>query len=110
MQERIGQPQAQPTPAPWPDGVIARYLTVAGATADVIDAMAPWRGGTGHNLRAACTGELCERTSHGPEFWFDAEENPRDDDDYRSAVRRLQADAQEHAEKCRAVSRPAVTG
>jgi hypothetical protein len=98
--------QTTPGTQPWEPGIIARYLTVAGATADVIDATTPWRSGTGHNLRTACTGELCEWTSHGPEFWFDAEENPQDDDGYRSAVRWLQVDAQSHAEKCRALPRP----
>jgi len=33
--DRNDQPTQQPSPAPWPDDVIARYLTVAGATVDL---------------------------------------------------------------------------
>lgn len=93
---------------PWPEDVIARYLTVGGATADVLDKTSPWQSGFGHNLSAACTGELCDWTSWGPEFWFGAEENPMSDSDYRSAVDRLRLGAQAHADKCRAMSRPAA--
>jgi hypothetical protein len=90
----------------WPEGVIARYLTLGGATADVLDGTSPWRSGVGHNLSAACTGELCDWTSHGPEFWFEAGETSMDYVPYRDAVARLRADAQAHAEKCRAMLRP----
>jgi hypothetical protein len=73
----------QPTPAaePWPDGVIARYLTVAGATVDV-------RGG-GDHASMTCLG--C-------------------DEGYASfGERRTRELAQAHAEKCRALPRPVVT-
>lgn len=82
MQERIGQPQGQPTPRtePWPDGVIARYLTVAQATVDV-------RGNSDH-ASMTCLG--C-------------------DEGYASfGERRTRELAQGHAEKCRALPRPAV--
>ncbi|GAA2441389.1 hypothetical protein [Streptomyces glaucus] len=94
--------------AEWPAGVIARYLTVGGATADVLDKTAPWRTGFGHTLSTACTGELCDWTRYGTEFWFDADEDPWGHDGYRSVVRRLQDYAQAHAEKCRALPRPGV--
>lgn len=90
----------------WPEGVIARYLTLGGATADVIDATAPTRTGAGHNLDAVCTGELCGWKSWGSEYWFASEQNPRDDDGYRHELERLQVNAQSHAEKCRAMPRP----
>jgi hypothetical protein len=85
--ERTDQPSPQPSPAaqPWPDGVIARYLTVGGATVDVADAGEEtyWR------YSLACTG--CPKT---------------DMDSNESSILRC---AQTHAEKCRAMSRPAVT-
>jgi hypothetical protein len=70
--------------AAWPEGVIARYLTVAGATVDTTDNGEDtyWR------YDNACTG-----CTHKDGFL-------RED-----AARR---DAQRHAEKCRALHRPTV--
>lgn len=68
---------------PWPDDVVARYLTVAGATVDL----------TGDALDAAgaCTG--C-KTTFADSAW-------------RAGNRaRARQWAQEHAEKCRALPRP----
>lgn len=106
MEHGIRTTHQPPSPAPWPEGVVARYLTVGGATADVLDKTSPWESGTGRNLGAACTGELCAWTSHGPEFWFDAGETPMSNTNYRNAVDRLREAAQAHAEKCRALPRP----
>lgn len=69
----------------WPEGVIARYLTVGGALIDILDNedAARWRYDT------KCTG--CP---------------------YKNAFTSEDAahrDAQAHAEKCRALPRPAVT-
>jgi hypothetical protein len=78
---------AQPNTEPWPEGTIARYLTVAGATVD-IDDRPHWH----------CT--ACPKTSvgeytgpFGTPFPLDA----------------IHEQAQAHAEKCRAMPRPAVT-
>ncbi|MFF4701406.1 hypothetical protein [Streptomyces chattanoogensis] len=90
----------------WPEGVIARYLTVGSATADVIDDTAPWRGGVSHHLRAACTGELCDWRGRDREYWFEADENPNGNDSFCHTLERLQVIAQAHAEKCRAMPRP----
>ncbi len=69
-----------PAAAPWEPGVIARYLTVAGATVDV-------RGG-GDSASMTCLG--CGES-------------------YSAFVeRRTRELAQGHAEKCRALPRPAV--
>lgn len=81
MPESTAVTQATPTPTPWPEGVIARYLTVAGATVDI-------RGG-GDHASMTCLG--C-------------------DEGYASfGERRTRELAQGHAEKCRALPRPAVT-
>ncbi|MYS15030.1 hypothetical protein GTW73_13850 [Streptomyces sp. SID4982] len=71
--------------AAWATNVIARYLTVAGATVDITDAGEEtyWR----YNL--ACTG--CSKTG-------------MDSDEF--SIRR---DAQSHAERCRAMPRPAAS-
>ncbi|MEH0631736.1 hypothetical protein [Streptomyces stelliscabiei] len=75
------QPQTSPRTEPWPDSVIARYLTVAGATVDV--------RGSEHSASMTCLG--CDEcyASYG--------------------LRRTRELAQGHAEKCRALPRPAVT-
>jgi hypothetical protein len=65
---------------PWAPGVIARYLTVAGATVDV--------RGSEHNASMTCLG-CCEGYASFGE-------------------RRTRELAQGHAEKCRALPRPAV--
>ncbi|MFF3891365.1 hypothetical protein [Streptomyces sp. NPDC001914] len=74
----------QPSPGtePWPDGVTARYLTVAGATVDV--------RGSGDNVSMTCLGCDLGYSAFG-----------------EARTREL---AQGHAEKCRALPRPAVTG
>jgi hypothetical protein len=73
--------QPSPDATPWPEGVIARYLTVAGATVDI-------RGG-GDHASMTCLG--C-------------------DEGYASfGERRTRELAQGHAEKCRALPRPEAT-
>ncbi|BBC35260.1 hypothetical protein SGFS_065540 [Streptomyces graminofaciens] len=77
-----------PRTEPWPEGVEARYLTVGGATVDITDDRAPhWRC-------TACTGtSVGEYTGpFGTPFTLDA----------------IHEQAQGHAEKCRALPRPAV--
>ena len=100
MQERNGQPSGQPTPEPWSDGLIARYLTVAGATVDITYAS--------HSglLAATCTG--CgdvERTDTGGLL-----SDPPEKEDARieKALPESRELAQAHAEKCRALPHPAV--
>lgn len=87
-------------PAAWPEGVIARYLTAAGATVDLTynDATA--------DIRAECGGELCHWSDH-------TNTEGRFDDTPEKAKERFdewlpiaQRHAQEHAEKCRALPRP----
>lgn len=69
-----------PRTEPWPDGVIARYLTVAQATVDV-------RGNSDH-ASMTCLGCGQGYASFGEQ--------------------RTRELAQGHAEKCRALPRPAV--
>jgi hypothetical protein len=73
-------PTHDPRTAPWPDGLVARYLTVAGATVDV--------RGSEHSASMTCLG--CDE-SHAS-----------------YVLRRTRELAQGHAERCRALPRPAV--
>lgn len=84
----------------WPEGVIARYLTVAGATVDITY--------TSHSglILAKCTGELCgwtERTSTGGMVYDPPEKESARVEEYLPGN---QLYAQAHAEKCRALPRP----
>lgn len=79
------EPVSTPWQLPWPTGCIARYWTVAGATVDVIDKGkdVSWR------YDVACTG--CP--------WKNAFGKLDGDEAHRQA--------QAHAERCRALPRPA---
>lgn len=93
MTHGTSTPQAEPTPQPWhervstpwqlpwPEGTIARYWTVAGATVDLT--------GSGNHVYARCTG--CP-FGHAPGMWWN--EN------------RAHELAQGHASVCRALPRP----
>jgi hypothetical protein len=70
--------------APWPDGVTARYLTIGGATVDLKDDEST----TGYVDGGECTG--CGHHIGWGRATFAREE------------------AQRHAEKCRAMPRPAA--
>ncbi|MBX9392252.1 hypothetical protein K4749_01225 [Streptomyces sp. TRM72054] len=80
MQQRTHTQPQQPSPfaAPWPEGVIARYLTLVGATVDL--------RGRDENTSATCTGCGERITLFGE--------------------RRTRELAQAHAERCRALPRP----
>lgn len=81
---RAAAPQVsqQPNTQPWEPGVNARYLALAGATIDI-------RESTGGHATAACQGCLYAWTGD---------------------ILTAHTHAQTHAEKCRALPRPAVTG
>lgn len=81
---------------PWPEGVIARYLTTGGATVDLTEINRDERGGGIYETRTNCTGCPAAERFH----W----EHGKD-----RADKTAHAWAQAHAEKCRAMPRPAVT-
>jgi hypothetical protein len=94
--------QAEPTPAPWPEGVIARYLTVGGALVDVSHDM-KLIDDTQPNLSIAhCGGEGCKASHH--ELWINY--GYREDNGSRGADQEVGKWAQAHAETCRALPRP----
>jgi hypothetical protein len=101
--ERTDQQPQQPTPGtgPWAEGVIARYLTVAGATVDITYAS--------HSglIVATCTGcGNVERTNTGGLLTDPPE---KEDARIEKALPESRELAQAHASECRALPRPAVT-
>jgi len=95
-------PQPAPTPTPWPEGVIARYLTAGNATVDLTynDDIA--------TILAVCGGELCHWTDHtNTEGRFD-DTPEKAQERFNEWLPIAQRHAEEHAEKCRALPRPAA--
>ncbi|MEU6016990.1 hypothetical protein ABZ826_23945 [Streptomyces sp. NPDC047515] len=96
--------------ATWPEGVIARYLTVGGDTVDLahMDRYYPTEDGIGEtrNLTfATCVGcHAAEEFSH----WRVVKRMTFDDEvrDLGAADTAARAWAQAHAEKCRAMPKP----
>lgn len=95
----------------WPEGVIARYLTVGGASVDLThgNRTYPTDDGIGENRNhttATCTGcPATEEFSH----WRAVKRMTFDDKvrDPEAAERDARKWAQSHAEKCRAMPDPA---
>ena len=106
---------AQPTPStePWEPGIVARYLTVGGATVDITHGNRTYPtpdgiGETRNHTGAACTGcPAAEEFSH----WRVVKRMTFDDKvrDPEAADSEARDWAQAHAEKCRTLPRPAVT-
>lgn len=101
-----------PWQVPWEPGTIARYWTVAGATVDLTHGNRdyPTDDGIGENRNhtlAVCTGcPASEEFSH----WQVVKRMTFDDKvrDPEAADDKAHAWAQAHAEKCRALPRPAA--
>lgn len=89
------------TATDWPDGVIARYLTPGSATVDIT-----FDHDRGY-IVATCTGERCG-------WWRLTDTEARTEDTQEEARERFEgwlpaskAHAQQHAEVCRAMPKPA---
>ena len=94
---------AQTAPsAAWPEGVVARYLTVGGALVDVSHDM-KLISDTEPNLTIAnCGGENCAASHH--ELW--THYGYRTDNGSKGADQEVGKWAQAHAETCRVLPRP----
>lgn len=97
------------TAAAWPEGVIARYLTVGGATVDITE-----RSGYMHRTDptetiATCTGcgkaEKVEWLQRAWNYTDDCMVDVLDEGGHRSGLK-MREWAQEHAEDCRAMPQP----
>jgi hypothetical protein len=96
---------------PWPEGVVARYLTAAWASVDVYDVATPSTDATKHTLTATCTGEGCdwglgwdEQGQPSRVYYIGPTDSPGR---YRAHLYDMKLCASGHAEECRAMRRPA---
>lgn len=98
---------ATSTTAAWPEGVIARYLTVGGATVDLTHRLTVVNPPEPFATLAACTAcPAREEFSHWQlvrGMYADREEHAPD-----AADEQARTWAQAHADKCRAMLRPAA--
>ena len=101
MTQGTSQPPQQPTPTPWPEATVARYLTVGGALVDISHDK-HLTADTKPNLSIARCGG-CGASHHEP--WRDY--GFRTDNGSRGADTEAGKWAQAHAETCRALPRPA---
>lgn len=99
------------TATTWPEGTIARYLTVTGATVDLTEQSGYY--GVTHPTEHLVTCHGCGQT-HSEEWGWDEFHQvfgtgPQPDFDAtgKSALPAARAWAQSHAERCRALPRPA---
>ncbi|MFD4220430.1 hypothetical protein [Streptomyces griseus] len=89
------------TQTAWPTGVIARYLTVGGATVDLTHRLTVHNPPKPFATLASCAGcPATEEVSHYRTNWGSEEHNPEAAD----ADARIWA--QSHAETCRALPKP----
>lgn len=101
------------TSTQWPEGVIARYLTVGGATVDITRVQSEryeslWSRGelvssVDVTFTLRCTGELCPVKER---FTRTYKADTVDDNSGGFDVEKLQRQAQSHAEWCRAMPKP----
>lgn len=82
-------------PAAWPEGVIARYLTVGGATVDL-------RHDYTGVADSVCSGCTTTHRSNG----YTGLPNPTVEQQDAAAIGAGRQWSQEHAERCRAMPRP----
>lgn len=91
--------QTAPATIPWPEGVIARYLTVGGATVDIT--LGAFDDDRYMEAVSACTGCPDQATR------YEERNSIQDSDTARRRVeKRAREWAQSHAERCRAMPRP----
>lgn len=98
-------------PTAWPEGVTARYLTVGGAFAELVERSGHTRYEGPTETVATCTG--CGDTwtfDWVCQVWSETAQQIVDDieDGGQSSTRKARAWARGHAEKCRAMARPSA--
>lgn len=107
----LGRSDQQPTT--WPEGVIARYLNVAGATIDITET-GPRDDSYPNATIAQCSGcpaDAAKNIDWNTRPYSYAISDPEDIPVSQAAVaaeREARQWAQTHAEKCRAMARPSA--
>ena len=97
------------TQTTWPEGVFARYLTVGGATVDVIERAGYFDYDQLTETHVVCSGCPATHTAEwGWSTWAAETGEPQKDFDEGGRVSTPKARdwAQSHAEACRAMPRP----
>lgn len=101
---------SQTTRTAWPEGVVARYLTVGGGTVDLIEQSGYYTTDKSTETHAACS--ACP-AKHTVEWGWDCSANqygnPQPDsfdEGGRYATPAVREWAQDHAETCRAMPKP----
>lgn len=93
----------------WPEGVIARYLTVAGATVDITEIERNERGGGVYVTAACCSGCPAAERFRWEDGFYESSSHWRsltDEESLQRAGDKAREWAQSHAETCRALPRP----
>lgn len=93
-------------PTRWPKGVIARYLTVGGATVDITPILSRRLGDPPYELKVACTGCPGSKTIGTYRTEYDRARYGREVHDPEGAERDARQWAQSHADICRAMPKP----
>ncbi|MCE7081189.1 hypothetical protein [Streptomyces sp. ST2-7A] len=103
--------QTTPTATAWPTGVIARYLTTGGTTVDITERSGHY--GVKHPTEHLATCHGCGET-HTEDWGWDAQHDafgtgpqPDFDPTGESHLPAAKQWTQAHAERCRALPRPA---
>jgi hypothetical protein len=93
----------------WPEGVIARYLTVGGATVDITERAGYTTSTDPTETVATCTGcGTAEKIEWTQQVWNHTTDRMVDEHDEggRRSTQKMRGWAQCHAEDCRAMPRP----
>lgn len=100
----------QTTSTAWPEGVIARYLTVVGATVDLTHRLTVHNPPQPYATLATCTAcPATEEFSHYRTNWSvgaSFNEDGGEEHEPEAADAQARAWAQSHAETCRAIPKP----
>lgn len=94
--------------ATWPEGVVARYLTVGGATVDITELHTLPPNPEPYATSAACTG--CPATKEAGHYRsvYGDYGGSWDEHEPEAAEQKAREWAQAHAETCRALPKPEV--
>lgn len=106
MTNRTDAPVMPDPSAPWPEGVIVRYLNVVGATVDLSPTrfMSRWNGGPPYAASEPRETNGFQWTCNGC-LSYGREGDTYNDPNFRE-LKEARDDAQAHAERCRAMPRP----
>ncbi|GAA2218006.1 hypothetical protein ACFP3U_37070 [Kitasatospora misakiensis] len=92
------------TTTAWPEGVIARYLTVGGATVDLTHRLTVHKHPEPFATRASCS--ACPASNEFSHWFRSGWSSDKEERDEEKANEHAREWAQSHAEVCRALPKP----